>query len=142
MRAVLVAICIVFAAAEPANAQGLVERCGFLVRDGEEFRFEVRPGFSVANATHPLTLPEGFDRIAGVVCGRVALRFEENDYRVITDLSVPFNLTSDDGRLIVLEMSEGQFRARMLVGELTEEEAVEVQAALHRAQLATQAEQP
>jgi hypothetical protein len=138
LRAALAAA-IALAVFGPALAAEPSARCGVLLRDGGEIRSESLPGFSVSDAALPLQLPEGLGDVQGVMCSRESLHLLDNDYCVITDLGVPFYLASG-GRLIVLEISSGQFRARTAQGELTKEELDRLQAALNAAQSRIQGE--
>jgi len=125
----------------PVRADPLTERCAVMVQSEAGIRTDFVAGFAVIGATPPLQLPAGYDQAAAIMCDRSVLIISDDDYRVITDLAVPLYISSA-GRTIVLEISNGQFRARTVRGELTETEIAAVQAALNRAQSMIQGESP
>lgn len=131
LRAAIASLALFFA---PATfAAEATERCGVLIQDGEVVRNQLLPGFSVREAELPVRLPMSLEGVQGVICGRDTLQLSDNDYRVVTDLAVPLYVTSGD-RVIVLEISSGQFRARTVRGQLNEQETHQLQEALNFAQ--------
>jgi hypothetical protein len=119
----------------PAAAQPVTETCGVFVRQGaagaEQTDYVPVLGYSVTNAALPLTPPPVQAQIAGVLCDRLALELRPNDYRVLTDLRVPFYVRSGI-RLAALEITDGQFRLRFLSGAPNEAEREQLAAALDR----------
>jgi hypothetical protein len=130
------AACVLFVAT-PAGAVA-DEHCVALVQDDDGIQAREAPGFRVRGAD-PLVRPEGVGNVVALMCDREALVPDVGDFRVVTELSLPFNIRSG-GRIIVLEISNGQLRVRFLRGELTEEERTALQAAMNEAQLILQRE--
>ncbi len=112
-----------------------------MIQEGEQIHVELVPGFSVLNAEDPLRLPDGFDNVVAVMCGRTSILPITRDFRVVTDLMMPFNITSA-GRAIVLEISNGQLRVRSIAGALTPDEITSIQAVMNEAQLILQNDAP
>lgn len=74
------------------------------------------------------SLPDG---VVAILCGRAGLIPAANDDKVLA-LGIPFYIleTGNPGRLGVLEISQGQFRFRMLEGALRPEEEQPLQSRL------------
>jgi len=106
------------------------ETCGFLSTGGETSSFTPVAGYSLLNATTPLTRPEG--DVDAILCLRSSIYLGPNDYHVITDLGVPLFLR-DATRLATLEPADGQLRLRFLSGQPTPAEAEALGAAIDRA---------
>ncbi len=124
-----------------ATAQQANERCAVMTESTAgvvETHFV--DGFVVTGAV-PFRFPAGFENARAVMCVRDVLVIGDDDHRVIVDGGVPLYIAST-GRVVVLEISGGQFRVRTARGEPTVEETVALQAALTRAQNAAQAGQP
>lgn len=60
-------------------------------------------------------------RAEAVMCARNSILPQASDWRVISELGIPFFIRSDE-RLGVLEMVDGRIRFRLVVGEMTEPE--------------------
>ncbi|MBY0563997.1 MAG: hypothetical protein K2P58_07400 [Hyphomonadaceae bacterium] len=136
MRCFRVLAVVLFSAfALPAAAQPVTETCGVFVRQGaadaEQTDYIPVFGYSVTNAALPLAAPPGQARIDGILCDRLTLELRPNDYRVLTDLRVPFYVRSGI-RLVALEVADGQFRVRFLSGAPTEAERAQLADALDR----------
>ena len=128
-------------AAALLGAQSVPERCAVIVPHpgGTGFTHYPAPGYTVANAVPPLSLPEGLGAVEQIICGRETLAFTDNDFRVVFGLGVPMAIGAEDV-LGLLEMVDGQFRFTLLQGELSSAQAAVVQAALERGQLLEEAE--
>jgi len=140
LRAVTLACALACAAPALAQEQSLPpiqrvdETCGILVReDAERTSYIPVPGYSVIASPSPLAGPQGYDQVDAVLCDRLSLVISPYDYRVLTDLRVPFYIRAGI-RLIVLEVEEGQLRVRFLRGEPTDEERAQLAVALDQAQ--------
>ena len=119
-----------------AGAQAVPEQCSVIIPHpgGSGFTHQPAPGYSVANATPPLALPSGFSDVQSIACARESLVITDNDFRVVLDLGVPMMIGAE-GLIGSLEMSEGQFRFRLIRGVFSEAQAEVVQRALDRGQL-------
>ncbi len=134
-------IACVLACAGAAQAQDTLppvtrvdETCGVLaVQDENRTSYIPVPGYSVMNAPSPLTRPPEQERVDAIICDRLSLVISPQDYRVLTDLRVPFYIRAGI-RLIVLEVAEGQLRVRFLRGEPTDEERAQLAVALDQSQ--------
>jgi len=137
MRAAFIACAVWLASAATALAQMPAERCGVIIQDeAGAITTEFVTGFFVTGVA-PFALPDEREGVRAVICEREMLAIGEDDYRVITDAGLPIYVASG-GRTIVLEVSGGQFRARVTRGELTNEERANLGVALSRAQSAAQ----
>lgn len=132
---VFVAVAALFAANSAAAAE---ESCAVLVQTGDGVQVQAAPGWTVQGVSPPV-LPAGIDNIVAAMCDRDSIVPDVSDFRVVTDLLLPFNIRSG-GRIIVLEISNGQLRARFLRGALTEAERAALQAAMNDAQIIAQRE--
>jgi hypothetical protein len=65
--------------------------------------------------SHPDQRPEA------VICARNSILPQASDWRVISELGIPFFIRSDE-RLGVLEMVDGRIRYRLVVGEMADAE--------------------
>ncbi|MBL8536817.1 MAG: hypothetical protein JNM59_05380 [Hyphomonadaceae bacterium] len=120
--------------AAPESVAQVTETCGIFVRQGaEQVSYIPTPGYYVTNAATPLQRPPEQAQVDGVICDRLSLILMPNDYRVLTDLSVPFYVRSGI-RLVALEIGQGQLQVRFLRGEPTEEERLQIAAAIDVAQ--------
>jgi hypothetical protein len=83
------------------------------------------------------TMPEG---VVAILCGRASIIPAAHDDKVLA-LGIPFYIleTGNPGRLGVLEMSQGQYRFRMLEGALRPEEDQPLQSRLNEFQTRLQA---
>lgn len=121
---------LVVAMAAPAHAapaSATREACRVMVPVGDKVEQREAPGLKLLGTTGPLAAPSG---ITAVICDRDALVPADGDDRVLDQLSVPLYLRQGD-RVAVLEMSQGQYRVRMVAGEIAPEEAAAVQTALN-----------
>lgn len=117
----------------PASPQTITETCGiYVIRNANQTDYIPVWGYSLTNAPLPLTKPGGQAQVDGVVCDRLALELRPNDYRVLTDLHVPFYVRSGI-RTVALEVVDGQFRVRFLSGAPTDQERAQLADALDRA---------
>ncbi len=93
------------------------------------------------NTAEEFTLPtEVTEKPGGILCVRSSVVPAANDYKVVV-AGIPFNISTDEPeearRVIVVEMSEGQFRARLLRGELSDSERQGIDQRLNEYQAAT-----
>lgn len=84
--------------------------------DGADGKISLDPaeGFDPADLARPLAKPEN---AIAVQCARETITPAPHDDRVIVELSLTINLQAGD-RIGVLEMSGGQFRYRLIKGDL------------------------
>lgn len=133
IRTLAVALALTCVAA-PVMAQQTpppVELCGvFQITDAEHVSYIPIPGYSILQATPPLSAPPG--AVHAVVCDRTSIFIGPNDHRVITDLGVPLFIRSS-GRIAVLEIADRQLRLRFTQGEPTPEERAAIAPAIERA---------
>jgi hypothetical protein len=152
MKRNLIVACLAWAALAPAAlAQdppaapiiapppGQQELCGVFVRQPASVSYIPVEGFSILTAQTPLARPSGQPYVDAVICDRPSIYLGANDYRVLTDLSVPLFLRSGP-RLATLEVHEGALRLRFIRGQPTAEEAQALSAALDQAQTAAAAQ--
>lgn len=132
IRAGLAALAAWMAVA-PAEAQQQ-EQCGvFVVTSEERVSYIPIPGYTILAAIPPFGRPAGLTDLDAVVCDRQSIFIGPNDYRVLTDLSVPLYIRSS-GRIAVLEASEGQLSVRFNQGAPTAEERQALAEALDRSE--------
>jgi hypothetical protein len=129
------------AQAQAAEPRALRESCGVLIAEETGSRVVGVPGYSILDSSSPLRPPEEHPIILGVLCDRSDFGIADNDYRVLTELGVPFYLSAGEVT-IVLEISNGQLRVRNIRGELTEAQLQLVQRALNRNQSIMQGDPP
>lgn len=79
------------------------ERCAALVQGDNGIEVRNAPGFTV-RGTDPLVRPEGVGDVVAAMCDRESIVPDVGDFRVVTELSLPFNIRSS-GRVIVLELA-------------------------------------
>jgi hypothetical protein len=109
------------------------ETCGIFVRqDAEHVSYIITPGYTVLTAVPPLARPPGQPQVDAIICDRESIVIGPADYRVLTDLHVPFYIRNA-GRLAVLEVTDGRLQARFLRGQPTAAESQAMAAALDRA---------
>jgi hypothetical protein len=152
MKRLIFAACLAGAMLSSAAAQdvpaapmiapppGQQELCGVFVRQPVSVAYIPVEGFSILTAPTPFTRPAGQPYVDAVICDRASIYLGANDYRVLTDLSVPLFLRSGP-RLATLEVHEGALRLRFVRGEPTPEEAQALGVALDQAQTAAAAAQ-
>ena len=125
----------------PASAapQLPFERCGVV---HEPARGSVAT--KVVESIHVLDLPADADfklpedapaNVKAVQCGRDSIVPSRNDYKVLL-AGFPLSIVARDGRVAVLEASNGKLRLRSLEGKLTEAENAQLQVFLDEAQFA------
>ena len=90
-------------------------------------------GFGVMSAPSPMVLPSAFAGAEALVCRRDTLFMSDNDYRVLTELSIPFAF-GDGDRVVWLYVRTMRFLMHMDDGELTPPERDQIERALARAQ--------
>jgi hypothetical protein len=144
-RFTLSVLLITFSVAAVANEPLREDRCFALIQNdlGNVQRLELA-NFSVlaqTNAAAEFSLPaEVTTKPAGILCVRSSVVPAANDYKVVV-AGVPFNISTDEPegirRVIVLELSGGQFRARLLKGELLDSEGQAIGQRLNQFQAAT-----
>lgn len=117
------------------TAQAVPEQCSVIIRhpSGSGFTHQPVPGYSVANATPPLRLPDGYAEVETLVCARPTLVITDNDFRVVLELGVPMMIGAG-GVFGSLEMVDGRFRFDLVKGELNSAQKETVQTALNRGQ--------
>ena len=115
--------------------QAIEEDCSVIIPhpSGSGFTYQLTPGYSVANATPPLKLPEGFENVKLLACARADFVLTDNDFRIVLEQHVPIMIRAD-GVVGTLEMQDGRFRFSLSQGELTAAQQVVLEAALDRGQ--------
>lgn len=115
--------------------QSVPEQCSVIIPhpSGSGFTHQPAPGYSVANATPPLRLPEGFENVQMLACARQDLVITDNDFRIVLEHEVPV-MIAGAGVRGTLELVEGRFRFRVTGGALTPAQQGLVDAALDRGQ--------
>lgn len=119
----------------PARAHSIDgERCLAMVRNdqGESRALEL-PGYSVLTAPPPLRLPTGLTNVVALMCVRSSLFMSDKDYRVLTDLRLPFSI-SDGERMVWFHIADMRLLMHMDEGKLSAEEADRFARAVDRAQ--------
>jgi hypothetical protein len=108
------------------------ERCSASLRaaDGSVRVVEL---YSVEEAAPPLTLPPEASGAFAVICLRRTLYMSDKDYRVLTDLHLPFAF-SDGDRVVWLYVENLRLLMQLDDGELTKEEREAIESAIGRAQ--------
>jgi hypothetical protein len=142
MRLVLLA-CLIGAAflAPPAAAE---ERCSAIVGQTGSITYEPLPGYSILAQTPPYSPPATqAGPLRGISCLRDTLTLAPNDYRVITDMHVPFLVsayyTDDEDRILLLDVADGVVSARIIDGRLTPQERADLERAVAQMQSAVDA---
>ena len=115
--------------------QAVPKQCSVIIPHpgGSGFTHQPAPGYSVANATPPLRLPEGFENVIMLACARQNLVITDNDFRIVLEHDVPL-MIAGAGVRGTLELVEGQVRFRVSGGALTAAQQDLVDAALERGQ--------
>ncbi len=115
--------------------QAVQEECSVIIPhpSGSGFTYQLTPGYSVANATPPLRLPEGVKDVKLLACARDDLVLTDNDFRIVLEQQVPIMIRAD-GIVGTLEMQDGRFRFSLSEGELTAAQQAIVEEALDRGQ--------
>jgi hypothetical protein len=121
-------------------AQAVPEQCSVIIPHpgGSGVTYQPATGYSVANATPPLAMPQGFSDVQAIACARQTLAITDNDFRVVLDLGVPMMIGAE-GLIGSLELAEGQFQFRLIRGTFSEAQAGTVQTALDLGQLLARA---
>jgi len=122
------------AAAQTARALAPAQEfCGVLTQTGADTTsFVPATGYSLLNATPPLSMPAGQSNVGAIVCIRSTVFIGPHDHRVLTDLRVPLYIRDND-RIAVLEMQQGEIRVRFTRGQPTEIERQALASAIDRA---------
>ena len=121
------------AAAEEANRETL---CRVMVGENGELRYADLPELRVLHGTEAQGrfAPELPGGATSITCGRTSVVPAPHDDEVLL-LGIPFFIVdADEDRAGVLEIVNGRYRYRMLVGELQEEEIAALQARLNEFQ--------
>ena len=84
-------------------------------------------------------LPDNLVEASSIVCERPNLVAKTSDFLVVSSAERPVYLTGEEAK-IVIEMVNGQFRLRVIDGELNEEQISLLQTAMNEAQLIVQGE--
>jgi len=115
----------------PAKELGpkVEKACGVLVQKGDKSEYVAAPGLKVMGGPTQLAVPADKGQVIAVRCTRDTVVPTQGDGRVIVLARKPF-MIEDAARLASLEIDKGQFRLRMLEGQLTAEEQKAVQARL------------
>ncbi|HYD88529.1 MAG TPA: hypothetical protein VEA80_13720 [Vitreimonas sp.] len=89
--------------------------------------------FSIMNGAGPVALPEGLANVAAILWRRETLVMSDRDYRVLTDLHLPFAF-SDGDRVVWLYVENMRLLMHMDEGELSKDEQEQINGAIERAQ--------
>jgi hypothetical protein len=84
-------------------------------------------------------LPTSWHDASSILCGRPNMVLKATDFLVVMEGRKPLMLTGTKAK-VVLEMVKGQFRMRVIDGELTEQQIETAQNAMNEAQLIHQGE--
>jgi len=143
MRAILFAIVPLLAlgilcAAYAGSPDGHpLEKCGVIAKINGKETSVVLPSLHVIEQTAqagPFVLPaDAPPGVSAVECGRRSPIPAENDYKVLK-AGFPFYIVAPDGRVSVLELSNGRLQASTQDGEFTSAEISQIQAYLNKAQ--------
>jgi hypothetical protein len=133
---VLGAALLALVCARPPAAFAQQEACGvFVLNEAEQADLVPTPGYTVLTAIPPLARPPGQARVDAIVCDRSGIYLGPVDYRVLTDLAMPLYIRHD-GRVAVLEATQGRLQVRVIHGALREGESEALADALDRAEAA------
>jgi hypothetical protein len=138
--ALFTSLCFNSIAAEKkkADLDTVSEKCGVVAKDkdGKETAM-LLPSLKVLTLTareDDFVLPKDApSNVAAVQCGRESLIPAQNDYKVLK-AGFPFFIVSSDGRIAVMELSEGKLEYRTIDGEFAEEEISLIQSFLNNTQ--------
>jgi hypothetical protein len=120
--------------AEPAQASA----CFAMIKPVVEIEFEAMPSLQSALAARG-PLPAVPPTTEGILCRRDSIAPQEGDDGVITAYTVALYLVAG-GRVGILEISNGQYRFRMIEGQATPEEKQLIQSRLNLFQARSQGE--
>src|SRR5690348_9264426 len=113
-----------------------LEKCGVIANVNGKERSVVLPSLHVLQATAklgPFVLPaDAPQHVLAIQCGRRSLIPAENDYKVL-QAGFPLYIVSH-GRMLVMEVSDGQLQIRTVAGRLSSDEIPLIQAYLNKAQ--------
>jgi hypothetical protein len=114
-----------------------LEKCGVIASVNGKETSVVLPSLHVLESTSrpgPFVLPaDAPQHVSAIQCGRRSIIPAENDYKVLK-AGFPFFIVAPDGRVVVLELSDGRLQASTQDGEFTPVEIGEIQAYLNKAQ--------
>jgi len=121
----------------PDEFVATVEKCGVVYEDAKgKATSMVLPSVHVLDLTDDatFTLPaEAPAKVTVVQCGRDTIVPQKNDYKVLV-AGFPFAIIAEDGRVLFLEIVDGQLQVQIKDGQFTEAEIPHLQAFLNEAQ--------
>ena len=113
--------------------------CRALIEDENgEFRHINAPTIDLSKGTD-FKLPDNLINASSIICDRPTLETKVNDFLVVSSGNKPIFLFGQEAK-IVLEMVNGQFRMRVVEGNLGTEQINIAQNAMNEAQLIVQGE--
>lgn len=114
---------------EPERAVPLPEKCGVTHKvDGKEAVVALESlHVNETTADNKFALPKDAPSfVSGIVCGRSSLIPTKNDVKVL-QAGFPFYIVGPDGRIAVIELSDGQLQYRTVHGEFASDEMPQIQ---------------
>lgn len=109
------------------------ESCVAMVQGDSGVHTVQIPSFAVAGTTEPLALPADAVGASAIMCVRQSLSMSDEDYRVLTQLHLPFAF-SDGERVVWLYVEDERLLMHMDDGVLSSDERAQIEAAIARAQ--------
>lgn len=126
-------LCVAYAGSPESHP---LEKCGVIAKINGKETSIVLPSLHVIESTAkagPFVLPaDAPPDVSAVECGRRSPIPAENDYKVL-QAGFPFYIVAPDGRVSVLELSNGRLQASTRDGEFTSAEISQIQAYLNKA---------
>jgi hypothetical protein len=141
-----VSILVLAPLAGPAFAQSAVpgtgtgsaiEKCAYIAQVAGKDATLASPALHViglATPDAPFELPgDAPPGVSAIQCGRTTLIPSSLDYKVLL-AGFSFSIVAPDGRVLLMELSDGEVRASMLKGVLARDEVASVQAYVDKVQ--------
>lgn len=140
----LLASAVLFAAMVSAPSAAAEERCSAIVGQDGVLSYEMLPDYFVLGVAPPYAPPvTAQGPLRGITCLRDTLTLVLDDYRVITDLGVPFMVSAyyekDEDRILLLQIADGTVAAHIIDGRLTPGERSDLERVVAEMQAAVDA---
>ena len=130
---------LILACCEQNESQAIHSNCKVAIESTDgDIKFIDAPTLDISKGAS-FRLPTGLSDTSSILCSRSNLILKTTDFLVVMAQEKPLMLFGEEAK-VVIEMVNGQFRMRVLDGELSEQQIGAAQNAMNEAQSISQSE--